>query len=69
MVSAISARLHKLGYEYTEQIWDSTRHEKGEVNMQEFVSVALSELNDNVLLDEWVTLLKDAAYEHCLCGE
>lgn len=58
VVSAISARLHKLGYEYTEQIWDSTRHEKGEVNMQEFVSVALSKLNDNVLLDEWVTLLK-----------
>lgn len=61
VASAISAHFHKLGYEFTEQLWNSTRQERGEVNMQEFVSVALSELNDNVLLDEWVTLLKDAA--------
>lgn len=46
LVSKITERLHKLGYEFTQELWTSTYKESDNVNIKEFALDALSKFDD-----------------------
>lgn len=46
VVSKIKERLHKLGYEFTQELWTSTYKENDNVNIKEFALDVLSKFDD-----------------------
>lgn len=52
IIPTINKRLHSLGYKYTQELWDSTYDDNKPVNIEEFITSALSKFNDWKIIKE-----------------
>ena len=52
IIPTISKRLYSLGYKYTQELWDSTYDDNKPVNIEEFITSALSKFNDWKIIKE-----------------
>ena len=58
IISSVKGKLHTFGYDYTQDLWNSTYNDNDQINIEEFTFCVLSRLDDYDMIKEKVENIK-----------